>query len=126
MSHDEPRTGAERARLPRLREACRIRVRPIRGAALPAGTETVTVNISGGGLRFRALESVVPGEFVAIEMMMPEFASPVVALARVAWVEAPAAPCDVGVEFWWVGWGDDSAQRAIAEFIKSELRTREA
>jgi hypothetical protein len=27
----------------------------------------------------------------------------------------------VGMEFWWIGWGDDGAQRAISEYIKSTL-----
>ena len=70
------------------------------------------------------MERVETGDFLAIEMGMPEFTSPVVALGRVAWVASPSAPCDIGVEFWWVGWGDDSAQRAIADYIKSELRQR--
>lgn len=128
MAQDETpareKSGAERRRLPRLRESCKIRVKPIAGAALPGGTEAVTVNISGGGLAFRSEQRVEPGEFVAVEMSMPEFKTPVVALARVAWVEGAGAPCDVGVEFWWVGWGDDSAQRAIADYIKGELRQR--
>ena len=123
-SHVRDKSGVERRRLPRLRESCKIRVKPIAGAALPGGTEAVTVNISGGGLAFRSEERVQPGEFVAVEMSMPEFETPVVALARVAWVEGTALPCDVGVEFWWVGWGDDSAQRAIADYIKGELRQR--
>jgi hypothetical protein len=120
-------SGAERRKFPRLRENCRIRVRPLAGAQLPgsAGTEAVTVNISGGGLAYRSTERVETGEFLAVELTMPDFTSPVVALARVAWVSSPTPPAEVGVEFWWVGWGDDSAQRAISDYIKSELRQRE-
>ena len=128
MAHEETggreKTGAERRRLPRLRESCNIRVKPIAGAFLPGGTEAVTVNISGGGLAFRSEQKVEPGAFVAIEMSMPEFQAPVVALARVAWVDGSAGPWDVGVEFWWVGWGDDSAQRAVADYIKGQLRQK--
>jgi len=113
----------DRRRFPRLRETCSIRVRPLAGlAGVGDGMDAVTVNISGGGLCYRSDARVESGDFLAIEMTMPEFTSPVVALGRVAWVGGPQPPSDVGVEFWWVGWGDDAAQRAIAEYIKTELR----
>lgn len=116
--------GANKRRFPRMRDSCKIRVRPIAGGAIPGGPQkdAVTVNISGGGLCFRSDELHAIGDFLAVEMAMPEFTSPVVALGRVAWVAGPSAPCEIGVEFWWVGWGDDTAQRAIADYIKSELR----
>lgn len=122
---DEP-SGADRRRFPRLRESCRIRVRPLAAASIPGaeGHDAVTVNISGGGLAFVSEQRAEIGDFLALELTMPEFSSPVVALGRVAWVAAPSPPCEVGVEFWWVGWGDDSAQRAISDFIKSELRQK--
>jgi hypothetical protein len=125
VAPEDPK-AADRRRFPRLRETCRIRVKPISGAQIPGGAEVVTVNISGGGLCFRAEKRVEPGEFVAVEMTMPEFQTPVVALARAAWVEEAGPAWDVGVEFWWVGWGDDSAQRAISDYIKGELRQRDA
>jgi hypothetical protein len=107
-----------------MRENCRIRVRPLAGFRTPReGIDAVTVNISGGGISFRSEERLECGDFLAIEMTMPEFSSAVVALGRVARVAGPP-PCEVGVEFWWVGWSDDSAQRAIADYIKSELRHR--
>lgn len=113
----------DRRRFPRIRENCRIKVRPLAGCSAPAeGLDAVTVNISGGGVCFRAEQRFERGDFVAIEMGMPEFTSPVVALGRVAWLGGANPPCDIGVEFWWVGWGDDTAQRAIAEYIKTELR----
>ena len=122
----EPK-GAERRKFPRLRECCAIRVKPIAGAAVPgdAGVEAMTVNISGGGLCFRSAEPFESGDFLAVEMSIPGFTSPVVAMARAAYCERGEGGYDVGVEFWWVGWGDDSAQRAIADYIKTELRRRE-
>jgi hypothetical protein len=120
-------SGSEKRRFPRLREACAIRVRPIAGASLPGdGVEAMTVNISGGGLCYRSATRVEAGEFLAVELTLPEFTSPVVAMGRAVYCEEQAAGFDVGVEFWWVGWGDDSAQRAIADYIKTELRQREA
>lgn len=124
MPSSDEKSGAEKRRFPRIRDNCRIRVRPVAGASIPGGIgkDAVTVNISGGGLCFRTDDPYSIGDFLAVEMAMPEFTSPVVALGRVSWVGAAAPPCDIGVEFWWVGWGDDSAQRAIADYIKSELR----
>ncbi len=118
--------GPEKRRFPRLRASCAIRVKPIAAAARPdAGIDAVTVNISGGGLCYRAAEPVRAGEFLAIEMSLPEFRSPIVAMGRAVYCEPRGGQYDVGVEFWWVGWGDDSAQRAIGDYIKTELRRRE-
>ena len=123
----EPK-GAERRKFPRLRECCAIRVKPIAGATVPGdgGVEAMTVNISGGGLCFRSAERFDAGDFLAVEMSIPGFSSPVVAMARAAYCERGEGGYDVGLEFWWVGWGDDSAQRAIADYIKTELRRRES
>lgn len=129
MTNPENDPHAERRRFPRLRAACNIRVRriasphpapPLGGAF--GGTEAVTVNISGGGLCFKSETPFERGEFLAVEMTLPEFTSPVVALARAAYCSESESMFDVGIEFWWVGWGDQSAQRAIADYIKTELR----
>ena len=124
---DQP-SGSERDRreFPRLREACNIRVRPIAGANLPAEPlEAMTVNISGGGLCFSSETEMNAGDFVAVELTLPEFPSPVVALARTVFCRPDQAMFEVGLEFWWVGWGDDTAQRAISQYIKTELRQRD-
>lgn len=119
-------SGSERRKFPRLRETCSIRVRPIAGATIPGeGMDAITVNISGGGLCYRSEVRVEPGEFLAVEMNLPEFSSPIVAMGRASFCEESSGGFEVGIEFWWVGWGDDSAQRAIAEYIKTELRQRE-
>jgi hypothetical protein len=126
---DDAETGGDnRRRFPRLRESCNIRVRPLTGATLPDGVDGVdamTVNISGGGLCYEGAEPIETGSFVAVELSLPEFPSPVLALARTAYCGSEGPPFEIGLEFWWVGWGDDSAQRAIAGFIKTELRSRD-
>jgi hypothetical protein len=118
--------GGERRRFPRLSKSCSIRVRPLSGMTPDdAGLDAVTVNISGGGLCYQSGHSVAPGSFVAVELQMPDLESPVLALARAAFCSGEASPYEVGLEFWWVGWGDDSAQRAISDLIKSELRQQD-
>jgi len=122
----DDRPGSERRKFPRLRASCSIRVKPIAGATAPGdGVDAMTVNISGGGLCYRSETAIRTGEFLAVEMSLPEFESPVVAMGRATYCEKESDGFDVGVEFWWVGWGDDSAQRAIADFIKTELRQQE-
>ena len=118
--------GGERRKFPRLSQQCRIRVRPLSGVSLVGdGLEGVTVNISGGGLCFNAESLLEKGAFVAVELSLAEFPSPVLALARVAFAASSGPPFETGLEFWWVGWGDDSAQRAIGDFIKTELEDRD-
>ena len=113
----------DRRRFPRLARECRIRVRPLTGLdADTDGFEAMTVNISGGGLCYVSQESVPTGSFVAVELSMSDLESPVLALARTAFCSPAGPPHEVGLEFWWVGWGDDSAQRAISDLIKTELR----
>ena len=98
-------------------------MRRITGASFPSEhTDAVTVNISGGGVCFRHETPIDAGDFLAVEMTLPDFSSQVVALARAAYCAERGGMFDVGIEFWWVGWGDDSAQRAIADYIKTELR----
>jgi hypothetical protein len=119
-------SGAERRKFPRLRESCSIRVKPIAGAQFASeNQDAIAVNISGGGLCYRARDAVTAGDFLAVEMALPEFSSPIVAMGRAVFCEPAAEGYEVGIEFWWVGWGDDSAQRAISDYIKTELRRRE-
>ncbi len=123
---DSKGSGRERRRFPRLSESCLIRVRPLTGFTLPGeGVEAMTVNISGGGLCYHSDVPIDVGGFVAVELTLPDFPSPVLALARAAFSGSSGPPYEIGLEFWWVGWGDDSAQRAIADFIKGELRTQD-
>lgn len=113
----------DRRRFPRLRESCHIRVKSLDEGGVPArGVDAITVNISGGGLCYLSQEPVEEGRFLAVELELPEFGSPVVALARASYCGPAGAGYEIGIEFWWVGWGDESAQRAIAEYIKHELR----
>ena len=97
MAHEKAKSGAERRKFPRLRDTCSIRVKPIAGASMPAeGIDAMTVNISGGGLCYRSPEPVGAGDFLAVEMSLPEFSSSIVAMGR-------AVFCDRGAEGYEVG-----------------------
>ena len=121
-------TGADRdrRRFPRLAKSCHIRVRALAGMEnADTGLDAVTVNISGGGLCYESPEARPVGSFLAVELRMSELESPVLALARAVFCSSQGPPFEVGLEFWWVGWGDDSAQRAISDLIKTELRQQD-
>jgi hypothetical protein len=115
--------SSEKRRFPRLKETCGLKYRRLQSDSLPdEGVDALTVNISGGGICFAAAEALEAGSLVAIELSLPDFESAVVSLGRTVWCEARGdGRYDVGLEFWWIGWGDDGAQKAISEYIKSEL-----
>jgi len=119
----ERQASSEKRRFPRLKNSCGIRYRKVEADALPEeGTDALTVNISGGGICFESEEAMEPGALLAIELTLPEFNSPVVSFGRTVWCEpTPDDRYAVGLEFWWIGWGDDGAQKAISEYIKSTL-----
>ncbi len=116
---------SEKRCFPRLKRSCALRYRHIEGDSLPVdGQEALTVNISGGGIAFQVSESVDAGTLLAIELTLPEFDAPVVSLGRTVWCDpAEDGSFQVGGEFWWIGWGDDGAQRAIADSIRKALES---
>jgi hypothetical protein len=120
----EKARAAEKRRFPRLKESCRLRYKRLETGSLPAeGTEAIGVNVSGGGICFEVPEHIEPGVLLAVELMLPECESGVVSLGRTVWCRPTAAgKYEVGLEFWWIGWGDDGAQQAIAEHVRNHTR----
>jgi c-di-GMP-binding flagellar brake protein YcgR len=79
--------------------------------------QSLAVNISGGGVCFEAQEALAEDTLLALEIDTKGFHSPILALARVAWCKQKSSRYDVGAEFWWIGWRDNEAQTALANFI---------
>jgi len=115
--------GADKRRFPRLRDSCGLKFRRLRSESLPEeGSDALTVNISGGGICFQTSEAVEPGVLLAVELSLPDFESAIVSMGRSVWCEPSVEGLyEVGMEFWWIGWGDDGAQKAMSEYIKGEL-----
>ena len=76
-----------------------------------------TLNISGGGTCFTTDEEIKPGTPVALELNSDQYPAPILALANVVWCKRRRHTYEVGAEFWWVGWKNDSAQRTIANYV---------
>ncbi|MEN8150252.1 MAG: PilZ domain-containing protein [Planctomycetota bacterium] len=118
----ERSTSSENRKFPRLKDSCVLRFRQVEADTLPEeGVDALTVNISGGGICFSSPSAVEVGTLLAIELTLPDFNSAVVSFGRAVWCEPSGGKFQVGLEFWWIGWGDDGAQRAITEYIKNTL-----
>ena len=120
MANDK---AENRRRFPRLKEACEIRFRRVEGEGLAVPkAESLTRDISEGGVCFTVDQELPPGSLLAVELSIPDFKSDVVALGRSVWCDpVDAGRFEIGLEFWWVGWSDDSAQRAITDHIRDAL-----
>ena len=115
--------SAEQRRFPRLKESSRLRYKKVETGSLPSeGTEAVCVNVSGGGICFEVEESINDGVLLAVELVLPDCESGVVALGRTVWCRPSASGrYEIGLEFWWIGWGDDGAQQAITKHVRQAL-----
>ncbi len=119
----DDQASEDRRRFPRVREDCVVRFRRIDATSFFGPLrEGITHNISGGGICFETREDLHIGDPVALDLRLPEFGSTVLALGRVVRLEPLPASTEAAVEFWWVGWADDDAQRAIADYIRTRLR----
>jgi hypothetical protein len=83
---------------------------------------SLAINVSGGGICFTARSEVPVGTLLALEIESPDLEMPVIAMARTAWCKKRRMGdmYDVGCEFYWVGWKDDSAQKSLADYIKRQ------
>lgn len=115
--------AANRRRFPRLKEACEIRFRQVEGEGLAGErVETLTRDISQGGVCFLTDQELSPGVILAVELSIAGFESDIVALGRSVWSDpVDGGRYEIGLEFWWVGWSESGAQRAIADHIRDAL-----
>jgi hypothetical protein len=83
---------------------------------------SLAINLSGGGVCFATLDEVAPDSLLALELESPEWEMPIIAMARAVWCKKRHFDemFDLGCEFYWVGWKDDSAQQSLADYIKSQ------
>jgi hypothetical protein len=88
--------------------------------------QSLAVNISGGGVCFEAREALAKDTLLALEINADDCHSAILALARVAWCKQQGEGYEVGAEFWWIGWRDNEAQTAMADFISTNTTARQA
>lgn len=108
-------------RFPRLRKDFQVSYRMVDQEQFEKDPVcTLALNISGGGVCFEATEDLPAGALVALEIRSEDFGAPILALAKVVWCKPRGEAYKVGVEFWWIGWGDNQAQTTIANYVASQ------
>ena len=82
----------------------------------------LAINLSGGGVCFTTRDEIAPESLLALEIESPELQMPIIAMARAVWCKRRHFDemFDLGCEFYWVGWKDDSAQQSLADYIKTQ------
>lgn len=109
-----------RRRFPRLRKDFHVSYRMVNQEQFESDPVcALAVNISGGGVCFEANEALQEGALVALEIRSDDFATPILALAKVVWCKSKGEAHKIGAEFWWIGWGDNKAQSTIANYVAS-------
>jgi c-di-GMP-binding flagellar brake protein YcgR len=88
---------------------------------------SLAINLSGGGVCFTTRDAVTPDSLLALEIEAPELKMPIIAMARAVWCKKRHFDdlFDLGCEFYWVGWKDDSAQKSLADYIKNQTARAE-
>lgn len=122
--NENEKHNAERRRSPRAEVTFPVKYRIMD----QSGTTQATVsgramNVSGSGLRFHTDQPVEIGSTLAAEFQIPASQSEIVAVGRVIWSRpADEGGFEVGLEFWWLGWRDENAQRALDDFVRTRLK----
>ncbi len=117
----------ERRKFPRVSVTCDVKYRAVEVSDevrdVGENAPGIMKNISGGGICFVTDEAQSTGQMLALELTLPGFPSDVISYGRVCWCHTKDdGRFDIGVEFWWIGWNDDDAQRRIRGFITEALR----
>jgi hypothetical protein len=86
---------------------------------------SLAINVSGGGVCFTTRNEVPVDALLALEIESPDLEMPIIAMAKAVWCKKRRMDdmFDLGCEFYWVGWKDDSAQKSLADFIKDQTGT---
>jgi len=87
---------------PRFTKDCEVRFKVLEMEEMPHHGRTV--NISGGGLRFRSDVEAPLGKMLTLEIDLPEAKSTVVAMGKVVWAKKDSEAWEIAVEFWWLGY----------------------
>ncbi len=113
----------EKRKFPRLGETWDLDYKIIRAKEFKMNSiDSLTVNISGGGICFEASEDLPKGTMLALELRSAEFPSPIMALAKSIWCrERDVDKYEVGAEFWWTGWKNNDSQRNMLEYINKQI-----
>jgi c-di-GMP-binding flagellar brake protein YcgR len=113
----------DKRKFPRLSEMWKMNYKTITSnVSKKSPIRSLTVNISGGGICFEADEKISIGDILAIELESTSLPSSIIAFAEAKWCKKKSEEekYEVGAEFCWIGWIDNDAQMAVAEYVKNK------
>lgn len=117
--------GKEQREFPRVSSRCLVDFRPVgedeRFHEMRQSSQGLLQNISGGGVCVRMETDPGTNQLLALTIQLPQMPTSVIALGKVVWTRPADDGTDVGIEFWWVGWEDPTAQEQIRNFISDTL-----
>ena len=115
----------DKRKFPRLDEKWKINYRVLeKEEFFKDPIRQFTMNISSGGLCFETEEEIVPDTMLALELESDISPSAILAISKVIWCKKAGLGYEIGAEFWWIGWQNDDAQKAVANYIASALKTK--
>lgn len=115
----------KKRKFPRIGENWLLKFRVIEKQVMQGSPlDSMALNVSGGGVCFSSQQEVKPGSLLALEIQAPGFDMPMIAMAKAVWCKKRRLEnaFELGCEFWWVGWKDNTAQEALADYIKKQTR----
>lgn len=118
---------SEKRKFPRLGTVWDVNYRMISSEEFSKNSiKSLTVNISGGGICFESEEEIPEGAVLTLELKSSIFPSSIIAIGKSAWCkkEREKDKYEVGIEFWWTGWKDKDAQKAVADYISEQIHNR--
>jgi hypothetical protein len=113
----------KKRKFPRVDQSWRLKYRQLdKHVERQSPLSSLAVNVSGGGICFSSREEVPADSLLALEIESPDLKMPIIAMARTVWCKKRHFDdmYDLGCEFYWVGWKDDSAQQSLAEYIRNQ------
>ena len=83
----------------------------------PKRVATQTLNLSSSGLCLVAPEALIPDRHLALELMLSDRDSPLVAVGRVVWCDRDGDDYRVGICFTWLREEDRRDLGTIADYV---------
>ena len=113
----------KKRRFPRIDQSWNLKFRQIEKQVIQdSPLSSLAINVSSGGVCFATRTAIPTDSMMALEIEAPELKMPIIAIARAVWCKKRRWDdmFELGCEFYWVGWKDDSAQKSLADYIKKQ------
>lgn len=119
MTVSESTIDHEKRRFPRVKVRIPVRYKEVRDGAESVAVDSLTCDVSAGGLRFTTDKLISKARNLLLELDIPNLIHPVKAVSRVAWVEKTNVDghYEIGSEFMEI---TEKDRELIAKFLKTK------